>query len=82
MAEQEKEGCPWTGCPFYWAYNLQASLREKLEKGLPGDFMGHINTARREVLLAVRSLIDRRLEALSQEPKRAGRRKTQKIKVE
>mgnify|MGYP005856837461 FL=1 len=82
MSEQEKEKCPWTGCPFYWAYNLQASLREKAKKGLPGDFLAHIKAARREMLLAVRSIIDKRLEALSEEEKGERRKRAQRIKVE
>jgi hypothetical protein len=46
---------------------------------LPEEFRAHLRTARKEMLLAVRSLIDAAIERTEEKPTR---KKTTKIKVE
>ena len=52
-----------------------------LSFGLPGDFFKHMRLARREILLAARTLLDARIAALEEE---AGERpsRVQRINIE
>jgi hypothetical protein len=51
---------------------------QKLSPHLPEEFRQHTQTARREMLLAMRSLLDAAIECTEEKPKR----KATKIKVE
>ena len=56
-----------------------AAFREEACEVLPEDFRRHSLAASREMLLALRSLIDLAIKSLEEEPPR---RKAQQIKVE
>lgn len=61
-------------CPVYEILNRLCN------KGRPtGEFFDHLKKAQVELLLAVRSLIDQRVESLTRESK--GKPQAQKIKV-
>jgi len=49
---------------------------------VPEDTKKHLKAARREKLLALRSLLDVKIKDLEEEDKKAGKRKPQKVKVE
>jgi hypothetical protein len=55
-------------------------LKEGLKEMLPKDFREHARAARKEQLLAVRSLVDAAIDHLEQKPKRTV--KTGKIRVQ
>jgi len=72
----EQPDCQW--CPARVAMERCKELRARMEGLLPDPFFQHLMNARREVLLAARSLIDAALEKPPPGPK--GRPK--KIEVE
>ncbi len=49
---------------------------------VPEDTKKHLKAARREKLLALRSLLDAKIKDLEEEDKKAGKRRPQKVKVE
>lgn len=49
---------------------------------VPGETKKHLKAARREKLLALRSLLDAKIKDLEEENKKAGKRGPQKVKVE
>jgi hypothetical protein len=58
---------------------FKADFRKAKDKEfLPEEFRAHIRTSRKEMLLAMRSLIDAAIERVEEKPKK----KTTKIKVE
>ncbi|MBZ0160262.1 hypothetical protein [Candidatus Methylomirabilis sp.] len=81
MAKQEKQMCPHR-CPLCALYEAQEGFQQGVRECLPPEVSGHVNQAGRELLLAVRALLDRGLGAVASEPKPGSRRKAQKVKVE
>ncbi|MBM4035815.1 MAG: hypothetical protein FJ291_29090 [Planctomycetes bacterium] len=73
MPKQPGE-CPEFKCPFY-------DILDRLCPEVKGasEFVGHLKKAKVELLLALRSLIDHRVESLTAEGKPKGR--AQRIKV-
>ena len=63
-------------------YEAQEAFQEGIKECVPPEVSSHVNRAGRELLLAVRALLDRGLDALVEEPKPASRRRPQKVKVE
>lgn len=49
---------------------------------IPEEARRHMNAARKERLLALRSFLDNRIRSLEEEEKDTGKRKSQKVKVE
>lgn len=81
MAKEERQTCPYR-CPLCALYEAQEGFQEGVRECLPPDVVSHVNQAGRELLLAVRALLDRGLGALAPEPKPGSRRKAQKVTVE
>ncbi len=81
MAKEPKQRCPY-GCPLCTLYEAQEAFQEGIRECVPPEVSSHVNRAGRELLLAVRALLDRGLEALVEEPKPGSRRKAQRVKVE
>jgi hypothetical protein len=75
MAEKLFE-CEWTP-----EGELVFRLKKPGTRVLPPEVRGHVLEARKEVLMALRSLIDAALERMDEKAKGSGRRRTQ-IKVE
>ncbi|MGD0765768.1 MAG: hypothetical protein ABR978_05620 [Dehalococcoidia bacterium] len=75
MAEKLFE-CEWTP-----EGELVFRLRKPAKHVLNPEIRGHVLEARKEVLMALRSLIDVALERMDEKEKGTGRRRTQ-IKVE
>ncbi len=65
-------------CPFCYAFRMAHELKDSLKSRVPQGFWEHRAAARREGLLALRSLIDAAIAA--NEP--APARKATRIKVE
>ncbi len=80
MAEA-KQGCTYR-CPLCALYEAQEAFQEGIRECVPLEVSTHVNRAAREVLLAVRALLDNGLAALAREPKLGTRRKAQRVKVE
>lgn len=78
--KKTKELCPWENCPIFRFYDCNVKILSRFKKNLPEDVINHFANARREVLLAFRSFIDKRLREI-EEPAKA-KKKAQKIKVE
>ena len=80
---KEKRGdrCPY-GCPLCSLYQARDAFQEGIEDCVPVEASAHLNRAARELLLAVRALLDKGLESLVSEAKPGSRRKAQKVKVE
>lgn len=57
-------------------------LRSPLARLLPPEVRSHMLAARREMLLALRSLVDAAIEGLEERERRAGSRRRTEIKVE
>ncbi len=81
MAKESKQACPYP-CPLCALCQAQEAFQEGIRECLPPEMSAHVNRAARELLLAVRALLDRGLEALVEEPKPGSRRRAQKVKVE
>jgi hypothetical protein len=82
MAKEAKQTtCPHR-CPLCALYEAQETFREGISECVPHEVSSHLNLAGRELLLAVRALLDKGLETLTEEPKPGTRRKAQRIKVE
>lgn len=79
MAKKE-EKLPCEVCPVCVSISAAGRLKEGLKELLPEDFREHARAARKEQLLAVRSLVDAAIDRLEQKPKRTI--KTGKIKVQ
>ncbi len=79
--EAKQTTCPH-GCPLCALCEAQEAFREGISECVPPEVSSHLNRAGRELLLAVRALLDRGLEALVEEPKPGSRRRPQKVKVE
>jgi len=77
-ADKANFGCE--ECPIAIIGKMCAEVRTGLKKALPEEFWAHRRAARKEALLALRSLLDAAIERVEERPKRA--RKTTKIKVE
>ena len=73
------ERVPCEVCPLYVSIAAARRLKDGLKELLPPDFRGHARTARKEQLLAARSLIDTAIDHLEQQPKRSV--KASKIQV-
>ena len=69
MAKKE-EKLPCEVCPVYVSIAAAGRLKEELKEILPKDFREHSRAARKEQLLAVRSLIDAAIDHLEQKPER------------
>lgn len=81
MTEETKKQA---GQPKEAAKSVQEAWREfksSLQAFLPEEFWEHRRAARREMLLAARSLVDAKIERLEQE-ETSQRKRTQKIEVE
>ncbi len=76
-----KQTCPHR-CPLCALYEAQEALLEGIGECVPPEVSSHVNRAGRELLLALRALLDRGLETLVEEAKPGARRKAQRIKVE
>lgn len=76
-AETKAETCQ-AYCPLCRAFQVAHEVKGNLKRCLPAEFWEHSTTARREGLLALRSLID---SALAHEPAGPARKAT-RIKVE
>ena len=81
MAKEARQTCPHR-CPMCALYEAQEAFQEGIKECVPPEVSSHVNRAGRELLLAVRALLDRGLDALVEEPKPASRRRPQKVKVE
>ena len=81
MAKEEKQVCPHrcTLCAFYEA---QEGFQQGVRECVPPEVSLHVNQAGRELLRAVRALLDKGLGAVASEPKPGSRRKAQRVKVE
>jgi hypothetical protein len=53
--------------PVDWALDKMADVRQGISSMFPPEFRQHVRAARREFWLAVRSLVDARLEAIETE---------------
>lgn len=49
---------------------------------IPADFVRHMRAARKELYLAIRSLIDARLEALEEAQERSESRRPKRVRIE
>jgi hypothetical protein len=81
MPKQESKASQAQGevlCPVCWAANAVRGLKSSLEGKLPAEFWEHRAAARREGLLALRSLVDAALARTEPAPTR----KATRIKVE
>lgn len=65
-AAGEKEGCE--ECPVKVWTSAMRDLEEGFKGLLPEDFRKHRRAAKKEALLAVRSLLDAAIERLEKEP--------------
>ena len=81
MANKEKHLCPHR-CPLCALQEAQEGFQQGVRECLPPEVSLHVNQAGRELLLAVRALVDRALGAVASEPKPGSRRKAQRVKVE
>lgn len=81
MAKQASVRCPY-GCPLCSLYQAGDAFQEGITKCVPVDVSAHLNRAGRELLLAVRALLDKGLESFVPEAKPGSRRKAQRVKVE
>lgn len=81
MAKEERQACPHR-CPLCALYEMQEGVREGVRECLPPEVSSHVNQAGRELLLAVRALLESGLGVVAGEPKPGPRRKAQKVKVE
>lgn len=81
MAKEPKQACPYP-CPVCALYQAQEAFQEGIRECVPPAVGSHINQAGRELLLAIRALLDKGLETLAESPKPGSRRKAQRIKVE
>ena len=82
MAKEKRgEPCPY-GCPLCSLYQAQDAFQKGIEECVPVEVSAHLNRAARELLLAVRALLDKGLENLVSEAKPGSRRKAQRVKVE
>jgi len=68
----------WLELAAEFSRTVHACLGDRV----PEDFWEHARAARREELLALRSLIDARIESLEHEEQRRRERKTTKIPVQ
>lgn len=75
--ERKGEGCE-AFCPFCMAFKAAHEAREEMKRRVPEGFWQHRAAARREGLLAVRSLIDAALAKSETKPAR----KATRIKVQ
>ena len=66
-------------CPVKKVYDKKEELKEKLLIKVPNNTKEHLTSARKEVLLAIRSAIDAVLE---KDEKKTGKTKAKKVKVE
>ncbi len=55
---------------------------EQWHRLLPEDFKSHMRAARKEMLLAVRSLIDDRIESIEERERRRASRRPTRVPVE
>jgi hypothetical protein len=81
MAEEKRTGCAY-GCPLCRLYEARDACQDGLKECVPREVSTHLNRAAREVLLAVRALLDEGLERIAWETKPGSRRKAQRVKVE
>lgn len=65
-------------CPLCWAIQTVQGIKSSLKDRIPQDFWEHRAAARRESLLALRSLVDAALACAEATPAR----KVTRIKVE
>jgi len=76
-AETRGEECRLS-CPLCWTLKAAHEMRASLKRTLPEEFWQHHAAARRECLLALRSLVDAALAGNQSAPAR----KATRIKVE
>lgn len=55
---------------------------ERVRGKVPAEFISHLRTARKELWLAARSLIDARIESLEEEEERKAVRRPQHVKID
>ena len=70
MAKKKEEKIPCEVCPVYVGIAAARWVKDGLKEMLPQDFREHTRMARKEQLLAVRSLVDAAIDRLEQKPKR------------
>jgi len=75
-AETRTEPCS-AYCPISWVFKAACEVKDCLRRQVPEAFWEHRAAARRESLLALRSLIDAAIERSTAQPRKATR-----IKVE
>lgn len=71
--------------PMTWlelAAEIRRTARATLGDRVPEDFWQHARAARKEELLALRSLLDARISQLEEDEQRRSERKTTKIPVQ
>ena len=66
-------------CPVKKAYDLKEELKEKLVVKVPRATKEHLVSAKKEFLLAIKSVVD---SALEREEKKTAKTKPKKVKVE
>jgi len=81
MAKQASSRCPY-GCPLCSLYQARDAFQEGIKECVPLEVNAHLNLAARELLLAIRALLDRGLQSLVTEARPGSRRKVQRVKVE
>ncbi|MEW6232048.1 MAG: hypothetical protein AB1566_07025 [Chloroflexota bacterium] len=68
QAKETEEKFKCEDCPIAILMRKHAELRSMFTGKIPAEFFQHTRAARKEMLLAMRSLIDAALEKLEQEP--------------
>jgi hypothetical protein len=81
MAKEKVIRCPY-GCPLCRLYEARDVFQDGIRECVPREVGAHLNRAGREVLLAVRALLDEGLQSVARETKQGSRRKFQRVKVE
>jgi hypothetical protein len=74
----ERKPMSWLQLMNEFRYTFEASMGEPV----PGDFWHHVHTARKESLLALRSLIDVGIEHIEEKEARSTERTATKIAIQ
>jgi len=81
QAQEESDGCSGDKlalCPLALLLGLGPTFKSRITDRLPEDFVEHVVGARREFLLAVRSLVDEALKSQEESLKAYRDRRRQK----
>jgi hypothetical protein len=81
MAKEKAAGCAY-GCPLCRLYEASGAVQDAINECVPREVSTHLNRAAREMLLAVRALLNEGLESVARGTKQGSRRKVQRVKVE